>query len=188
MSFTNSPLDKNGFRRTLSAMRRSKSIRAVQSDLHFTISTPKQERAGNPDRRNSLMPQWGKRSESIESLNNWSVISSVGSRTSVLENSLKRVRSARKNIVKKLKLSKTHLRHRVMNKLSKTQVEEVSEDQSMVEDGLNWVTDGHHTSRIVSVKELASFEEYDFVVWNVTPEKKKSRRSQAFFELFKFKK
>ena len=60
--------------------------------------------------------------------------------------------------------------------MSKTTIEEINPDYPTDD-----MFSGHICSRIVSVNELPSFEEYDFVVWNVSPEKKKGK----FFEFFK---
>ena len=162
-------------RRTLAGIRRCKSVRVLQFDEKFTTSTPKPRRLSDVFEGRKSLSQKSLSGLSIESLNDWSIVSSGRSRTSILENSLKRAKTTRKKIRQKLKLSRNNLHEKVLNRMSKTTIEEINPDYST--DMFN----GQICSRIVSVNELPSFEEYDFVVWNVSPEKKKRK----FFEFFK---
>jgi len=154
-------------------MRRSKSVRVIQSEFEFKMSTPK------PRRLSSLMEQRESQSQlSVESLNDWSMISgnSDKSYTSMIENSLKRVKSSRKKFLKKMKISKSQVREKVWNRISSTQIQEIGPDYPTGE------FNSQLSTRIISSNELPSFEDYDFVVWNISPEKKKKRKFIDFFK------
>ena len=149
------------------------------TELHIAISTPKADRASMSLRRRSCIE-----SLSIESLGDWSIISSKNnSKNSLVEKSLKRCRRVGRTMTKKLRISNSFRdKWRRSNlKLSDKDFLEIETNEGSF--------NGSHFSRIVSEREITMFDDYDLVVWDSSnwddSSKKKSKKN--IFSLIKRK-
>ena len=150
------------------------------------MSTPKANRPNlirsKPSRRSCISRI---SAISVESLDDWSVISSTKSRISLVDKSLKRVRRARRTVTKRLKLSSSfvEMMRKSTSKLSESDFKEVSPNYPS-----GGSFNGTQFSRIVSEREIQLFDDYDLVVWEATPEKKSKKKNflNMFRKLIKF--
>ena len=142
------------------------------------MSTPKANRDNfvrSKGRRRSCMSTVS--AISVESLDNWSVISFGKRKTSVVDKSLKRVR---RSVAKKLRLS-TSIMEKMRTSTSKLCKNDFTEVSSSYPSDKSF--NGSQTSRIISEREIPLFDDYDLVVWEATPEKKSKKKK--FFNVLR---
>ena len=108
--------------------------------------------------------------------NDLSIASSTASRTSTISQFGLSLKARQKELTKRLKRGRKKRR-----KLAKTDIVEY-EHEHVYDAVPREENKSESSSRIVREKEDLLFEEYDLVVWEATPEKKK----KSFFHFLKF--
>ena len=146
-------------------LKRSKSqiIKTEINPRNYKTSTPKMTRLLGDKRRR------------ISITSDCSGISLNTSRTSLMEASIQKVRNSRKSLTNKLKKFRPNVSRTTS---PNDHILEVYEGKFTMEN-----FDEKNCSRIKNRKELDAFDDYDFVVWELSPEKKKRNSPiTAFFK------
>ena len=158
---------------------RKRSLKRTQSEMFnpIAMSTPAPRRLSSITKNKRLSQLSGISQLSTDSISDWSILTDKSNRSRISSVS-QNLRFTKNRMTKKLKTAKTRFRSKMQNKCSKTHIEEIPVPHWPA----NKSFDKEKSQRIVSKREDLTFEEYDMVVWEASPEKKKRRK---IFDLFK---
>ena len=168
-------MKKRGLKRTKSEM-----VCQFSYTEPIAMSTPIPRRLSAVPSKKRLSQVSGVSQIANDSISDWSILTDQSNR-SRLSSVSQNIRSTRHRMAKKVQLARRKFRAKLQNKISKTHIEELAVP--------NWPAnqdfDAEKCQRIVSCREDLVFEEYDMVVWEASPEKKKRKKLLDFFKISK---